>query len=147
MRLWTLHPMYLDSKGLVALWREGLLAQHVLLGKTKGYTKHPQLIRFSQHPSPVDAITAYLHFVADEADARGFHFDRTKLSSRMEVQKIQVSAGQVDYETLHLKKKLEIRDKKLLVSVSQIKKLETHPLFEVIPGPIEAWEILEKSTF
>jgi len=30
MRLWSLHPRYLDAKGLVALWREGLLAQKVL---------------------------------------------------------------------------------------------------------------------
>ena len=36
MRLWSLHPRYLDAKGLVALWREGLLAQAVLKGQTKG---------------------------------------------------------------------------------------------------------------
>ena len=28
MRLWTLHPKYLDAAGLVALWREALLAQN-----------------------------------------------------------------------------------------------------------------------
>ena len=37
MRLWSLRPKYLDSQGLVALWREGLLAQAVLRGKTRGY--------------------------------------------------------------------------------------------------------------
>ncbi|MEN6399799.1 MAG: pyrimidine dimer DNA glycosylase/endonuclease V, partial [Rectinema sp.] len=29
MRLWTLHPQYLDQKGLTAAWREGLLAKKV----------------------------------------------------------------------------------------------------------------------
>jgi hypothetical protein len=36
MRLWTLHPKYLDARGLVALWREALLAQKVLRGATRG---------------------------------------------------------------------------------------------------------------
>jgi hypothetical protein len=27
MRIWTVHPRYLDPKGLVAAWREALLAQ------------------------------------------------------------------------------------------------------------------------
>jgi hypothetical protein len=33
MRLWSLHPEYLDANGLVALWREALLAQAFLQGK------------------------------------------------------------------------------------------------------------------
>ena len=48
MRLWSLHPKYLDIKGLVACWREGLLARKVLLDQTKGYKNHPQLIRFNR---------------------------------------------------------------------------------------------------
>jgi hypothetical protein len=32
MRLWSLHPRYLDAKGLQAVWREGLLAKKVLQG-------------------------------------------------------------------------------------------------------------------
>lgn len=40
MRLWSIHPCYLDSKGLIALWRESLLAQACLL---KGeYTVCPE---------------------------------------------------------------------------------------------------------
>ena len=27
MRLWSLHPKHLDPQGLVARWREGLLAR------------------------------------------------------------------------------------------------------------------------
>ena len=48
MRIWSLHPRYLDAKGLVAVWRETLLAKHVLEGKTKGYKNHPQLNRFRE---------------------------------------------------------------------------------------------------
>lgn len=44
MRLWTLHPKYLDPKGLVALWRETLLAQRVLAGRTRGYRFDESLI-------------------------------------------------------------------------------------------------------
>jgi Pyrimidine dimer DNA glycosylase len=46
MRIWSLHPQYLDRQGLTAAWREGLLAQKVLTGTTKGYRNHPQLRRF-----------------------------------------------------------------------------------------------------
>jgi hypothetical protein len=34
MRLWSLHPKHLDRQGLLAVWREGLLAQEVLRGET-----------------------------------------------------------------------------------------------------------------
>jgi hypothetical protein len=37
MQLWTLHPKHLDVRGLVALWREALLAQKILCGATRGY--------------------------------------------------------------------------------------------------------------
>src|SRR5262249_31313629 len=43
MRLWSLHPSLLDARGLVALWRETLLAQKKLEGKTNGYIHNPQL--------------------------------------------------------------------------------------------------------
>ena len=56
MRLWSLHPKYLDSKGLVAVWREGLLALEVLKGNTKGYRSHPQLTRFLQEGNPVETM-------------------------------------------------------------------------------------------
>lgn len=63
MRLWSLHPKYLDVKGLVALWREGLLARAVLKGKTKGYTNHTQLIRFKKQKNPVLFLDTFLNQV------------------------------------------------------------------------------------
>ena len=62
MRLWSLHPKYLDTKGLLAVWRETLLAQNVLLGNTRGYKHHPQLQRFKQTDSHIDYIGFYLQF-------------------------------------------------------------------------------------
>ena len=67
MRLWSLHPKYLDTKGLVALWREGLLARKVLQGQTRGYKYHPQLERFKNHNKPVNAIDTYLLHVYNES--------------------------------------------------------------------------------
>ncbi|MGA2330816.1 MAG: pyrimidine dimer DNA glycosylase/endonuclease V [Syntrophales bacterium] len=49
MRLWSLHPGYVDARGLVALWREGMLARKVLQHQTKGYKNHLQLHRFSAY--------------------------------------------------------------------------------------------------
>ena len=80
MRLWTLHPRYLDAKGLVALWREGLLAQKVLQGATRGYRQHPQLVRFREAPDSVAAIATYLQSVVAEASERGYTFDATKIA-------------------------------------------------------------------
>jgi hypothetical protein len=90
MRIWSIHPRYLDSKGLVALWREGLLAQKVLQGATKGYVNHPQLIRFRKTENPVGAVADYLRFVADEAESRGYRFDRGKIAENRFGGKISV---------------------------------------------------------
>ena len=81
MRLWTVHPKYLDARGLVALWREGLLAKAVLAGKTRGYRHHPQLVRFRAQRDPQACICAYLRAVLAEATSRGYEFDATKLPS------------------------------------------------------------------
>ena len=77
MRLWSLHPKLLDRMGLLALWREGLLAQKVLLGQTAGYRFHPQLKRFQANKNPVGAISTYLWGVVDEARER-LHLRRFK---------------------------------------------------------------------
>jgi len=109
MRLWSLHPAYLDAQGLVALWREGLLARKVLLRRTKGYRDHPQLERFKAQPDPVAAIDTYLLGVFKEAKRRGYHFDRNKLAGHAFRKKIGVTDGQLRYEMDHLRKKLKKR--------------------------------------
>jgi hypothetical protein len=140
MRLWSVHPSYLDAKGLVAVWREGLLALQVLSGKTNGYTRHPQLTRFRLHPQPIDAISYYLHAIADEADQRKYHFKREKLIAYREVGKIQLTIGQLRYETEHLRKKLAIRDRTYLIRFQPQIQFEPHALFKLTDGPVESWE-------
>lgn len=142
MRLWSLHPKYLDPKGLVALWREGLLAKAVLEGKTRGYRSHPQLQRFREHEEPVLAINAYLHAVLDEAMARGYRFDRTRLGPYTRVKPIEIGVGQIRYEWSHLLSKLSQRDPKHLQRLLGIDQPDPHPLMQVISGGIEPWEVV-----
>lgn len=142
MRLWTLHPEYLDRRGLVALWREGLLAQAVLLGLTKGYTRHPQLARFRAAPSPEAAIAAYLRAVQQEATRRGYAFDARRIVREEDVEPLPVPEGQLDYEWAHLARKLQDRDPAWLEGLRRPPPLRPHPLFRVVPGGIAEWEVV-----
>ena len=141
MRLWSLHPSLLDRAGLVALWREGLLAQKVLLGETKGYRFHPQLKRFQARRNPVASISTYLWAVAEEGAARGYRFDASKIAMRRRRVSIPVALGQLEYEREHLRRKLRIRDRARLRGLRSAE-LRPHPVFRVIPGGVEPWEIL-----
>ena len=142
MRLWSLHPRYLDAKGLVALWREALLAQKVLQGNTKGYRNHPQLIRFRQQPEPQAAVASYLQEVWHEADRRGYHFDAGKIAQHAAVKAIPVTDGQLAYEFAHLSAKLGVRDAEACARLQREKLLQAHPLFAPIRGEVESWEIV-----
>lgn len=144
MRLWSLHPKYLDPQGLVALWREALLAQAVLQGKTKGYKHHPQLKRFQQSPSPRRYIAAYLKEIHAEATRRGYSFDGSKIGRSTGVGKksLKVTRGQLDYEWKHLSRKLKKRSPKWRKQLSATKLSEPHPLFRVVRGGIADWEIV-----
>lgn len=140
MRLWSLHPRYLDAKGLVALWREALLAQAVLRGKTEGYRNHPQLHRFRAQPSPVSAIAAYLGAVREEASARGYSFDAAKIARGRKAPPITVTQGQLDFERRHLLAKLDARAPAWRREIGASHFVEPHLLFRVVPGGIADWE-------
>lgn len=140
MRLWSLHPSLLDRAGLVALWREALLAQKVLLGATKGYRHHPQLDRFRQSRNPIRAIASYLWSVADEAQERGYDFDLSKIAVRRGRLVIPVTTGQLVYELTHLKKKLRNRDPQRLQLSGMGQPVKVNPTFKVVEGPIAPWE-------
>lgn len=167
MRIWSLHPCLLDRRALVACWRETLLAQKVLRGLTRGYTNHPQLIRFRAHPQPLEAVAAYLSGLADEADARGYSFNRVLIGAGEEgagensagknsagkaenpyasVVRIPVPLGQLEYELAFLRHKVAGRDpewehqlRERLATLGELAAC-AHPLFELIPGAIEPWE-------
>jgi len=144
VRLWSLHPRYLDAKGLVALWREALLAQKVLAGETKGYRHHPQLSRFLGQTDAPGAIAVYLREVQHEATRRGYRFDAAKIGRCTEGVKIPVTRGQMVYELAHLRAKLELRDSEALQRIGAVTEPEPHPLFTVVEGGIEAWEVLRR---
>lgn len=155
MRLWSVHPALLDRQGLIACWRESLLAQAVLLGRTRGYTRHPQLERFRAHPEPRSAVGAYLAHLHAEAQQRGYRFDAGRIvhppvpaklwgddptAAAGTVPRISVSTGQLIYERDHLRAKLAIRSPHLLQSLAQEGVPAAHPLFLVVEGEIEPWE-------
>ncbi len=139
MRLWSVHPQHLDSKGLVALWREGLLAQAVLAGKTQGYKNHPQLDRFKAKRSPLKAIGVYLYHVHQESLRRGYSFDGSKIIEKAKTcSAMTVTKGQLDFEWDHLRKKLLKRDPVYLQKLGAV--AAPHPLLTVVPGGVEEWE-------
>jgi hypothetical protein len=141
LRLWSLHPKYLDRAGLCAAWREALLAQKVLQNRTRGYRCHPQLLRFREQPDPLAAIGAFLEGVLAEAKRRGYSFDAGKIVSSGSGLEMAVSSGQIRFEWEHLKRKLRARDRAAYLALRGIVP-EPHPLFRVIEGKIEAWEVV-----
>jgi hypothetical protein len=142
MRIWSLHPHYLDTKGIVALWRETLLAKHVLEGRTKGYKNHPQLNRFKAAKNPLHAINQYLAEVYAEATKRGYTFGKDKIDWKFQKQTLTVTDGQIAYELEHLKKKLKVRDTEKLKEIKNVSAITPHPLFKIVKGNIEDWEVV-----
>ena len=140
MRLWTFHPKYLDARGLVALWREALLAQAVLQGRTKGYTRKPQLVRFRRARAPVGCIAAYLKAVQAEGMLRKYAFDAGRIARDGRRETIAATRGQLDYEWSCLLAKLKRRDPKRHDAIRTTRRIEPHPLFHIVPGGVEDWE-------
>lgn len=143
MRIWSLHPKYLDAKGLVALWRETLLAKKVLKGETVGYKNHPQLLRFKKSENSINAINQYLSGVYLEAKTRNYKFNKDKIDWNFVTVQLNVNKGQVDYEFEHLMKKLFVRDIEKYNILLKEKTIEPHPLFTIIQGEIENWEVIK----
>lgn len=163
MRLWSIHPKYLDQKGLCGLWREALLAQDVLLKgefsehpqtphtrlRRTPYYNHPQLERFKNCERPLDSIGRYLLEIYVEAEVRGYNFNSNKIKGKLTPIILTVTQKQLDYEYTHLQTKLKERDyekyndnvnltfQELLLKGEEVK---AHPLFKVVEGNIETWE-------
>lgn len=140
MRLWSISFKYLDRMGLLAVWREALLAKKVLENKTIGYKNHPQLIRFKNTDNPVKYINAYLEEIYKEAQERGYNFSKEKFSEEIVEKQIPVNSKQVEYEFTHLKHKLVKRDPEKFKNISNIAEIEVNNIFKIIEGDIEKWE-------
>ena len=145
MRLWTVHPQYLDTRGLVALWREALLARAVLRGQTIGYRHHPQLHRFREQTAPRSAINAYLQAVHAESLVRGYRFDRAKAGRAVTPGKITATTGQLEYEWRHLLAKLRERSPADYRRLKGLGRPQAHPLFVLVQGPVEPWEVTRRT--
>ncbi len=167
VRLWSLHPQYLDPAGLVAVWREGLLAQAVLHELTRGYRNHPQLARFREQRDPRAAIAHYLDGIAEEAERRGYRFDAAKirrenrsdargagaratrggggrLRDRQAPPLLSVTVGQLLFEWAHLEEKVRLRNEAWYRRIANIAVPLPHPAFAVVPGGIAPWERSEE---
>jgi hypothetical protein len=142
VRLWSIHPQYLDKMVLLALWRESILAQKVLQGKTKGYRNHPQLRRFNNHLHPQRAITHYLRGVWEEGYRRGYRFNKAKINAEgsIVIKKIPITEGQLRYEMQWLCTKVQRRDQPTYQRLLTVASIECHPSFAVVEGAIEEWE-------
>lgn len=141
MRIWSLNPAYLDWKGLGAQWREALLAQKVVQGKTKGWRNHPQLLRFQEHNSPLKAVGYYLLEIFKESMSRGYEYNYRKiLCPEKDVEKVNLTSGQLEYEFNLLQSRLKKRTPSKYLLNSVIGTIEPHPLFRLGDGPPEPWE-------
>ncbi len=139
MRLWSLHPAILDRAALIACWREALLAQKVLAGHTRGYTRHPQLERFRATSDPLGAVGHFLGVLHVEATARGYRFDASRIAMPDAVTpRIPVTDGQLAYELEHLRRKVTARDPHWLARLPEI--ATAAETFVVVRGGIERWE-------
>jgi hypothetical protein len=141
MRIWSIHPQYLDWMGLGAQWREGLLAQKVLQGETKGWRNHPQLDRFKEHPQPIEAIGFYLKEIHNEAISRKYNYNFSKILEPSEsIQRIELNQGQIIYEFEILQNRLKDRTPKKYQENLGVSEVIPHPLFILREGTPEFWE-------
>lgn len=140
MRLWSIHPKYLDRAWLLACWREWLLAKKVLEWNTKWYKNHPQLIRFKQLREPLVWINAFLSQIYLESVRRWYKFNSDKICLVSDINIIKVTEWQVQFEVKHLSNKLLIRDYERYLILSKNNKIDINSIFELIPWDIELWE-------
>ena len=121
------------------------MEQKVLAGHTKGYKNHPQLIRFKKQSNSLKFIGTYLNHIYLEAKRRGYNFNEAKILMKLSASaksKMSVTSGQVEFEMIHLKKKLKNRSPADLAALKTIIKIRVHPLFIKKPGKVESWEIV-----
>lgn len=137
--MWSLHPAHLDRAALAACWREGLLAQAVLLGRTRGYTRHPQLERFRTLDDATVGIATFLDGLAVEAEQRGYRFDRSRIDRVPDPSvRLTVTMGQLAFEAEHLRRKVIARAPEWTDHLPDA--LSPHPMMDVVPGAVAPWE-------
>jgi len=134
MRLWSIHPEYLDSIGLVALWRESLLAQKVLKSETQSHKNHPQLKKFKACPHPQYAIANYLVEIWKESQRRGYNFNKEKIRHTKIVEKIPITQSELKCEFDLLRERLKKRTPSKYQNLLSVKEIECNPIFKITEG-------------
>lgn len=152
MRIWSIHPKYLDTKRLTAQWREALLCKSILEGKTKSYTKHPQYLKLLKLKNPYQFINFFLLTIWEESQKRGYKYDKSKIN--LDEVKIfdnvylDVTIEQLKYEFCHMLQKMNNDDPQYLKNIIFLKKegIISNPLFNSIDGNIMNFEIIKENT-
>lgn len=130
MCLWSIHPKYLDKLGLIALWREGLLAQKALSVPSTQYIRHSELERFKNNENPLKAIGSYLCYVAAEGAKRGYNFTHERIVyPNFDDYLIIINDDTLNLEVKNLKNKLKLRDKTKFKELTEMSKIESNPAF------------------
>ena len=147
MRIWTLHPRFLDRQGLLGQWREALQAKNALLDPhhSSNVCHERQLRRFKAAKiQALSCMGVYLHAVADEMILRGYKPNVSLIPYYVGTPSlIPVTQGQVNFEIAHLMAKLTERDPSRLLPLSKIRVLmsnQLNPIFKEVGGDIESWE-------
>lgn len=78
--------------------------------------------------------------MCEEATARGYAFDRSKVGAVHKVALINVTRGQLEYEWEHLLRKLAVSNPAGHRKWHVVRKPECHPLFRLRPGGVASWE-------
>jgi hypothetical protein len=156
VRLWSIHPEYLDRMGLLGLWREALLAQQVLHGETENYKNHSHMQRFYALPKEdaMQYMSDYLFFVWQEGKLRGYKLNVNHIKdprnggslSGSPRKLFTVSSGQLALEYQILCMRTRNRDHKHFLGLED--KYPSHrmwvpkpnPVFTLIHGRKEEWE-------
>lgn len=130
MSLWSVHPRYLDNKGLISAWNRGLQLQKQLSTEPARNTGNSQLIMFSRQEKPLHAIGSYLSFIASEGCRRGYKFTHEKiLYPNFDEELLPIDSEQLRSENQMLQNRLKTRDKNRYQQLSSQSWPETHPLF------------------
>lgn len=156
MRLWSIHPEYLDRAGLLGLWREALLAQQVLHGLSEGYKNHSHMQRFYALPKEdaMQHMSDYLFYIWQEGKLRGYKLNVNNIKDpRNDEPHIMVvpdtlftvTSGQLALEYQILRMKVKERDPR---HFERLQNFPTHkmwvpkpnPVFTLIHGKKEFWE-------
>ncbi|HYY42093.1 MAG TPA: hypothetical protein VE775_05125 [Pyrinomonadaceae bacterium] len=96
-------------------------------------------------PDPRGAIAAYLRGLYAEACARGYRFDAENIAADDFAGRLDCTRGQLLYEWQHLRAKLRERDARKFAEVQVLAAPEAHPLFNIVAGGVEAWEVTNET--